>query len=185
MDSVTVTRFIAVPSAFLLGGYHFALSHSSVPALYGQDAVFAIPAFSRIYFKALQQLFLPTAATGLMSFGYLTYTSRRERAKLQKSYHRRTTIPTPVLHAVAAGLILGIGVITKVVMLPGIERLLEINQNTDLLFQSGTSQEVERLLHSFVSQNWWRAAFGMAAGFLGLYAVSSSNGEEDNDVSIV
>jgi hypothetical protein len=185
MESTSIAKLIAVPSAFLIGGYHLALSHTAVPALYDQAAVSAVPAFSGIYFKALQQLFLPTAAAGLVSYGYLTYQCCKLRTKSQPFSRRSSAIPHSVLYGTAAGLVLGVGLVTKFVLLTGVERLLEMNEDPSLLQQTVFDEEVRELLYSFVGQNWWRAAFGIMSGIIGLYAIIDGDTTEEKELSPV
>ncbi|EXJ61962.1 hypothetical protein A1O7_02394 [Cladophialophora yegresii CBS 114405] len=160
MNTVSVAKFVGVPAALLLGGYHFSLSHNIIPVLYGQPASVALSAFTPIYMTALTQVFLPAGFLSLTSFGTLTYKAENTTERF--------------LYGTAAAMIVGFGVVTKFVIVPVAERLMFFEETTPLGSKFGGNDEVVRLLKAFTSHNWFRVVFALGAGLIALYAVMTT-----------
>ena len=49
MDSVTVARFLSIPTAFMLTGYSISASQSTLPLIYDQPASVSLKIFKGVY----------------------------------------------------------------------------------------------------------------------------------------
>jgi hypothetical protein len=170
MNTILATKFIGTSAAFVLGGYHLALSHNTFPALQSQPASAVLSTFTPIYMTALTQVFLPTGFLSLASFGTLTYRARNSRDRL--------------LYGSAAAMIIGFGIVTKFVLVPIAERLMFFEETTPLDSKVGGHEEVLQLLKSFTSNNWFRVVFALGAGLVALFAIIAA-GEERASKSLL
>lgn len=154
MDDITVTKFIAIPGAFVMFGYSFASSQNFLPLIFDQPAKVATPVFSGVFHRG-GNFMVPMASVTAAAFAYLAYRRSAQR----------------VLYASASTLVLGFLPWTRVVMWPGIQRLLEISESSQVqMTASDASGEPLRLLKAWTDQNFVRASMAFAGGMAGLFA---------------
>ena len=159
MAPSAIAIFTGVPSALLLAGYNIACSQAAVPAIQHLPAELKVPAFTKLYMTNLKQFFLPSAATSLVSFGYLG-TNAGIRGQTGEC----------IMYCGAAALMLGAGLVTKLVQLPGVERLLEISETDAWEMNKEIEIEAAKLVKRWAAQNWLRVGLAATAGGIGLYA---------------
>lgn len=155
MDLPSIAQSIAIPSGFLLGSYNFVFSQNVIPHLYTAPASISTPMFAKIFHIGSGTI-APVAASTILAYSYLSY---------QSTATKRT------IYATSAVLTLSTLILTMTVMKPGINRLLEISTNSQLLGKAEIDQEVNRLLKSWVTSNYIRASLHLTAGALGFYAL--------------
>lgn len=158
MDSTFIAKFIAVPTSFLLGSYNAVFSQNIIPHLYTAPPSITAPAFAKIYYLGGSTI-APTAAAAILSYAYLSYDS---------SNHTRRT-----LYATSGALTFGTLLWTMTAMSPGINRLIEISKDSQLLQKGGIDREVTGLLKDWVAQNYFRSSMHLTAGVIGFYLVLS------------
>ena len=107
----------------------------------------------------LKQFFLPLSASSLVSFGYLAYDAYINGRRSQT-----------LVYGAASGLIFGSGLLTKLIQLPGVERLLEISETAARETEKGVQIEAAKLVQLWATQNWLRVMLAVTASGLGLYA---------------
>ncbi|QIW99649.1 hypothetical protein AMS68_005167 [Peltaster fructicola] len=157
MDYTTIAKSVAIPSAFLLGSYNFVFSQNVVPHLYTAPPSISTPIFAKI-FNIGGSTIAPVAASTILAYSYLSYNSTSTKRNL---------------YATSAALTLSTLVLTLTYMKPGINRLIEISKDTQLLNKAGINQEVNSLFKAWVSANYFRASLHLTAGVLGFYALLS------------
>jgi hypothetical protein len=154
MDPVLFAKLVSIPGAFFLGSYNFTFSQNVVPHLYRQTASVATPIFDKIFHRGGATI-MPVAACAIAANCYLAYRGDKT--------HRR-------MYGAAAVLIASSLPLTNLVMLPGINRLIEIGRDTALQSQGQTQSEVVALLRKWVAQNYFRGSLHLTAGMVGLLA---------------
>ncbi|GAB7345976.1 hypothetical protein MBLNU457_4197t1 [Dothideomycetes sp. NU457] len=154
MDEITVTKFIAIPGAFVMFGYSFASSQNFLPLIFNQPAKIATPVFSGVFHRG-GTFMVPMTSVTAAAFAYLAY-----RRPAQRS-----------LYATASALVFGFLPWTMTVMYPGIQRLLEIGKSSEVQMNAAdASGETLRLLKAWHDQNLVRASMAFAGGMTGLFA---------------
>ena len=156
MDSpqaLLAAKAISVPLALIASGYSIAASQNILPRLYPEPVGVATPIFAHVFYAG-GAFIVPTAVTSALASAYLAYTLPRQRR----------------LWTLAATSTLLSLVLTRVVMLPGINRLIAISVDAGLQAKSEASGEHLRLLKAWVAQNYVRSAMFFAGGFAGLWA---------------
>lgn len=113
MDPITIARYLAVPTAFILTGYGMSASQSTVPLLYKVSTPHAAELFKGVYQNGAK-FAAPCAIISASAFIYPAYAIPAQRR----------------LYGGAAALILSTPVWTNGVMLPGINRIIEISGNS-------------------------------------------------------
>ena len=156
MDSIAAAKIISIPTAFFVAGYSFSFSQNTVPLLYKQAASVATPVFSGVFYQGAAAV-APCSVLATTANAYLAYSLPRQRK----------------LWTIAAGLTLFALPFTQLVMSGGINRLLEIAKSVALQAKADQSGEVERLLRTWVLQNWVRTFSYFSGGVVGLYAVAT------------
>ncbi|KAF2208750.1 hypothetical protein CERZMDRAFT_101193 [Cercospora zeae-maydis SCOH1-5] len=155
--SVTAAKLVAIPTAFILSGYNLAFSQNGLPNLLSQPLSISTPVFANIYSSGLK-LVTPGAIGSVSAFVYLAYIHNK-----QKPMQRN-------LYLAGAGLVLGVGLYTALIMKPGIGRLIEISKSRALQAEAEQNGEGARLLQQWVVQNWFRASLSFMGGVAGLWA---------------
>lgn len=156
MEASAAAHLIAIPTAFILSGYNVAFSQNGVPNLFDQPLSISTQVFTRVYYSGVKFV-TPAAIGGTAAYTYLAYLHK------QRPTQRN-------LYLAGAGLVLGIGAFTALVMKPGIGRLIEISKSSALQTKAEQNGEAARLLQKWVVQNWFRASLGFAGGMVGLWA---------------
>lgn len=159
MEPSTAAHLIAIPTAFILSGYNLAFSQNGVPNLLNQPLSISTQVFNKVYHSGVKFV-TPAAIAGTAAYAYLAYLHK------QRPTQRN-------LYLAGAGLVLGIGAFTALVMNPGIERLREISKSSALQAKAEQNGEAAKLLQKWVVQNWFRASLGFAGGIVGLWAAVS------------
>ena len=155
MDSITVAKFLSVPTAFFLSGYSFSFSQSTVPLVYNQPASVSTQVFKGVYYNGAAVV-APGALVSALGYAYLAYSVPEQRN----------------LYATAGVITMGPLLFTRTVMNAGIQRLLKIGESAAEQGKADQTGEVANLLRSWVMQNWVRASLSLVAGMVGLYAWS-------------
>lgn len=156
IDGVTVAKFLAVPTAFLLSGFGASFSQITLPLLYNQPASVSTPVFSGVYYGG-GKVVGPGAIVSTLASIYLAYVLPEQRIQF----------------ATAATLTLGVPVFTGVVMHGGINKLLKISESVALQAKADASGEAVELMKTWAVQNWIRASMPFVAGLIGLWAIHS------------
>jgi hypothetical protein len=157
MDSKLAAQLVSISSAFFLGSYNTTFSQNVVPHLYDQTASVAAPIFDKIFHKGGATI-MPIATVAITANCYLAYQS--------DGISRR-------LYGTAAALVLASLPLTKLVMMPAIDRIITIARNVSLQGVKRVDAEVATLLRSWVAQNYFRGSLHLTAGLLGLFAALS------------
>jgi hypothetical protein len=157
MDSKLAAQIISISSAFFLGSYNTTFSQNVVPHLYDQSAAIAAPIFDKIFHKGGQTI-MPIATVAIATNCYLAYQSDGMPRKL---------------YGTAAALIFASLPLTKLVMMPGISRIIAIARDLTLHSDKRIDVEVAGLLRTWVAQNYFRGSLHLTAGLLGLFAALS------------
>jgi hypothetical protein len=157
MDSKLAAQLVSNSSAFFLGSYNTTFSQNVVPHLYDQTASVAAPIFDKIFHKGGATI-MPIATIAITVNCYLAYQSDGILRWL---------------YGTAAALILASLPLAKVVMMPGIDRIIAIARDIGLQGDKRVDVEVATLLKSWVAQNYLRGSLHMTAGFMELFAVLS------------
>jgi hypothetical protein len=156
MDSpqaLLAAKAIAVPLSLLASGYGICASHNIVPRLYPEPVGIATPIFAHVFFTG-GSVVVPTAITSVLASSYLAYSLPRQRR----------------LWTFAAASTLLTLAWTRIVMIPGINRLIAISLDSALQAKSEASGEHLPLLKAWVTQNYVRSAMFFAGGFAGFWA---------------
>lgn len=156
MDSpqaLQAAKFVSVPLALIASGYGICASHNIVPRLYPEPAGVATPIFTHVFYTG-GSFVVPTAITSVLASAYLAYSLPAQR--------RWWTL--------AAGSTLVTLAWTKIIMIPGINRLIEISLDAALQAKSEASGEHVALLKAWVFQNYIRSALFLTGGLSGLWA---------------
>jgi len=157
MDEITVTKFIAIPGAFVMFGYSFASSQNFLPLIFDQPAKIAAPVFSGVFHRG-GNVMIPLTSVTAAAFAYLAYRRPAQR----------------VLYASASALTIGFLPWTRIVMYPGIQRLLEISKSSQVQMNAAdASGETLSLLKAWYNQNYVRASMAFVGGMAGLFAALS------------
>ena len=158
MDTIAVARFLAIPTAFLIGGYSFGFSQNTVPLVYNQPSSVSANVLKGVFYQGAVVV-APGAIIATTGFAYLAYTQPEQRK----------------LFATASALTIAPLLFTQAVMFKGIQRLLEISESAAEQAKADQSGEAVELLKAWVAQNFVRAALSSSAGFVGLRAVWSQS----------
>ena len=153
MDSITIAKFLTVPTAFLASGYSIAFSQNAVPLIYDQAASISTKVFKGVFYQG-GAFVVPCALISLAGSSYLAY-------KLPEQRH---------LWIAAGAITIAPPVFTQLVMKGGINRLLEIGESVVEQQKADQSGEVTRLLKAWVMLNAVRATLSFAGGALALLA---------------
>lgn len=156
MDSpqaLLAAKAISIPLALIASGYGICASHNIVPRLYPEPVGIATPIFTHVFYTG-GSFVVPTALTSVLASAYLAYSLPRQRR----------------LWTIAAGSTLLTLAWTRIVMIPGINKLIAISVDAALQAKSEVSGEHVTLLKAWVTQNYVRSAMFFAGGFAGLWA---------------
>ena len=157
MDSIIAARLVSISSAFILSGYMLSPSQNTLPLLYPQPASLSTPIFSGVYYRGAA-LVIPVTALSVVATSYLAYAAPAG-----------TTERT--LYATSAALTFSILPLTRIVMMRGIHRLIDLSKmDAGAQEKAASSGEVLRLLQAWAAQNWIRMGLTAAGGLVGLYA---------------
>lgn len=155
MDTTLTVQIISISSAFFLGSYNTTFSQNVIPHLYNLPSSISSPLFDKIFHKGGATI-MPIATVAIAANCYLAYNSNNGT--------------TRKLYGSAAALIFASLPLTKFVMMPGIQRLIDVGRSEVVQGRSGVDAEVGRLLRSWVKQNYFRGSLHLTAGLLGLFA---------------
>ncbi|KAK5164629.1 uncharacterized protein LTR77_009835 [Saxophila tyrrhenica] len=153
MDSLTIAKYISIPATFILTGYGISASQSTVPLLYKVPTNISAEVFKGVYLNG-KSFVAPGAIISASALAYLAYAIPSQRQ----------------LYAAACGLILSTQVWTVGVMLPGINRIMEISRSVVEQQKADATGETVKLMKAWVLQNWVRAALSGASGLTALSA---------------
>ncbi|KAM0707690.1 hypothetical protein Q7P35_004337 [Cladosporium inversicolor] len=156
MDSpqaLLAAKAISIPLALIASGYGICASHNIVPRLYPEPVGVATPIFAHVFYTG-GSFVVPTALTSVLASAYLAYHLPRQRR----------------LWTIAAGSTLLTLAWTRIVMIPGIDRLIAISLDAALQAKSEASGEHLPLLKAWVTQNYVRSAMFFVGGVSGLWA---------------
>lgn len=159
MDVEYIAKFIAVPTSFLLSSYNAVFSQNVMHHLYQTPPSISAPIFAKIYYLGASTI-APTAASAILAYGYLSYTSVDPSRR--------------AVYVTSAALTFGTLLWTMTSMKPGINRLIEISKSQQVMSKPGIEAEVVGLLKTWAAQNTFRAALHLTAGVLGYWAVLSA-----------
>ncbi|KAK4539715.1 hypothetical protein LTR36_010426 [Oleoguttula mirabilis] len=155
MDFELTAKLLAVPVAFVTAGYFACASQNSLPLLYEQPPSVSTPIFAGVFYRGAAFV-IPTTLVSSAAYAYLACT---------------TPVQRTVYGAAAAALLFNMP-LTRIVMIPGINRLIEIgNLSSVEQEKAGQSGEVLKLLEAWNAQNAIRAVLAFAGGVAGLIAV--------------
>ncbi|KAH0283454.1 hypothetical protein M436DRAFT_82386 [Aureobasidium namibiae CBS 147.97] len=157
MDSTLTAQIISISGAFFLGSYNTTFSQNVIPHLYNLPSSISTPLFDKIFHKGGATI-MPIATVAIAANCYLAYNSDGTTRKLYGS---------------AAILVLASLPLTKFVMMPGIQRLVDIGRSAALQSKGVVDTEVTTLLKTWVKQNYFRGSLHLTAGLLGLFAALS------------
>lgn len=157
MDSTTAiltAKLLATALALTAAGYSFNSSQNAVPLLYREPIRTSTSIFARTFFAGAT-FAVPTSLGSVLASSYLAYALPSQRS----------------LWATSAGLVLATMPLTRLVMWPGIMRLIAISRDEKLEEEvEGTGEHIG-LLKAWVRQNYLRASLYFAGGMVGLWAV--------------
>jgi hypothetical protein len=156
MDSpqtILAAKAISVPLAFVAAGYGLCASHNILPRLYPEPVGISTSIFAHV-FRIGGSFVVPTALSSVLTSAYLAYRLPAQRR----------------LWTIAAGSTLSTLAFTRIVMIPGINRLIAISVDVALQAKSEASGEHVELLKAWVTQNYVRSAMFFVGGFAGLWA---------------
>lgn len=154
MDSpqaLLAAKALAIPLSLIASGYGICASHNILPRLYQEPASISTPIFTHVFYTG-GAFVVPTAITSVLASGYLAYSIPRQRR----------------LWIAAASSTLLTLAWTRIVMIPGINRLIAISVDAALQAKSEASGEHVELLKAWYWQNYVRSALFFAGGFIGL-----------------
>ncbi|POS73250.1 hypothetical protein DHEL01_v208356 [Diaporthe helianthi] len=148
----------------MISGFNMSTSYLFVPHMFRLDKQTSTRIFDRLYHDGLKVV-VPLAATGILSFSYLAYTSPSPSSVgvLGTSLGKR---PAFVL---AAGLVVATLAWTRVVIMPINERLISIAREVGV-GDKVSAGDVEALLRRWWWMNYVRGAGALVAGVLALAA---------------
>jgi len=154
MDDVAIAKLIAIPGAFAMFGYSFASSQNFLPLIFDKPSSIAAPVFSGVFHRG-GDFMVPMVAITSTAFAYLAY--RRPTRRL--------------LYGSVSALIFGFLPWTRIVMWPGIQRLVEISESSQVQMSAAdASGETLRLLKAWYNQNLIRASIAFVGGMAGFVA---------------
>ncbi|KAK5113453.1 hypothetical protein LTR85_010881 [Meristemomyces frigidus] len=155
MDSILSAKLLAIPGAFLTAGYLTFASQNCLPLLCKQPASVSTPLLAGAYYRGVA-VAMPTTLVASAAYAYLAYTFRAQRT----------------IYGVAGAAVLLNLPVTRVIMMSGINRLIETSKQSSVEQEkAGQSGEVVRLLQVWTAQNAVRAVLAFAGGVAGLWAV--------------
>lgn len=157
MTTLLAAKLLALPIPLLLSAYNITFSQNVVPHLLPHPPSLTTPIFARIYHRGAYTI-APLAAIAITANLYLAYKSTGFRREL---------------YGTAAGCVGMTLVVTRVVMMGGISRLIEIAGDKELQGEKERKEEVEGLLRAWVGWNYLRASLHLVGGLMGLYAALS------------
>lgn len=160
MDSQTpifAAKLISTTLALATSGYGFNSSQNTVPRFYQEPAKLSTSVFAHTFYTGAKFV-VPTSIASIAASSYLAVVLPEQRA----------------LWATSAGLVLATLPLTRVVMYPGIQRLIAISEDTSLCEESEKSRQHVRLLKAWVGQNYFRASLFLAGGLVGMLAILTS-----------
>nr|OQO11973.1 hypothetical protein B0A51_17083 [Rachicladosporium sp. CCFEE 5018] len=156
MDSPTAlltAKMIAIPLALTSAGYGINASQNTVPRLYKEPAKIATSIFAHVFHTGAYFV-VPSTLLSVAASTFLAYSIPRQRQVWG-------TVAVMTLAALPW---------TRLVMMPGISRLLAISEDEAAQHKCGGSGEHTYLLKKWVGQNYIRASFFLIAGLTGLWA---------------
>jgi hypothetical protein len=156
MDSpqaILAAKLVSIPLAFTAAGYGLCASHNIVPRLYPEPVGVATPIFAHV-FRTGGSIVVPAALTSVLASAYLAYSLPAQR-RLWTIAAVSTLVTLPW---------------TRIVMIPGINRLIAISVDLALQTKSDVSGEHVALLKAWASQNYARTFLFFTGGFAGLLA---------------
>jgi hypothetical protein len=152
MDSVTVARFLSIPTAFMMTGFSIAASQSTLPLIYDQPASVSLKIFKGVYHRGAVMV-VPGAIISAAATAYLAYKYPAQRTALGS----------------AAAVTLSWLPFTLLIMSGGINRLLEIGGNAVEMEKAERSGEVLKLLKAWTFQNAVRGSLAFIGGSIALW----------------
>jgi hypothetical protein len=156
MDSpqaILAAKLVSIPLAFTATGYGLCASHNIVPRLYSEPVGIATSLFAHV-FRIGGSIVVPAALTSVLASAYLAYYVPAQR-RLWTIAAVSTLVTLPW---------------TRIVMIPGINRLIAISVDSALQTKSEANGEHLALLKAWVSQNYIRTFAFFTGGFAGLLA---------------
>jgi hypothetical protein len=156
MDSpqaMLAAKLVSIPLAFTATGYGLCASHNIVPRLYSEPVSIATSLFAHV-FRIGGSIVVPAALTSVLASAYLAYYVPAQR-RLWTIAAVSTLVTLPW---------------TRIVMIPGINRLIAISVDSALQTKSEANGEHVALLKAWVSQNYIRTFAFFTGGFAGLLA---------------
>ncbi|KAK4895811.1 hypothetical protein LTR27_006293 [Elasticomyces elasticus] len=157
MDSVFAAKLTSISSAFIISGYMLAASQSSIPLLLPQPTSVSTAIFRGVYNRGAA-LAVPVSAISVAATAYLVYITPAESRN-------------KVLYAVSGASTAAMIPLTRIIMMPGIKRLISISHmEAGMQGKPAISSEALGLLGTWSGQNWVRFGLSAAGGLLGLYA---------------
>ncbi|PNS21385.1 hypothetical protein CAC42_1164 [Sphaceloma murrayae] len=151
-DTTTTTlQALGLSAAFITSGFSFGVSWMVLPSTYNINPSVALPVFKNVFFKG-GAFVVPMGFMTALTTGTAAYRNPEHRALL----------------SLATVLSLGPLIFTRLVMMPGINRLLAFEQSA-AQNQGIDARQVTQLLQAWNAQNLVRAGLSFTAGALGVY----------------
>lgn len=155
MDSATTTKTLQALSTgvgLTFAGFSFAASYLAIEPIIALSPTESTSTFAYIFYEG-GKFALPACIGGAAFNVACAVRLPRQRVR----------------HSVAAALLLGVLAFTRIVMFPGITRMISISKMNAALAVT-TADEVASLLRAWKWQNYARAIFGLVAGTLSTIA---------------
>lgn len=158
LDLIHTSQAIGIAVPLLSSGIFFASSFLVIHPLFP----LSVPEGTRIFadiFHTGSSIQAPLVSTGILFNAAAAYFIPEARAE----------------HAAASLLVASTAALTAIVMLPGINKLVEASEQGEKV--SMTRETMIGLLSAWKTSNYVRAGLALTAGALGLFAVTKSMGQ--------
>jgi len=152
---ILLAKFAATSLALVTAGYGINSSQNTLPRLYSEPARLSTSLFTHT-FHAGAKFVLPASVTSMLASSYLAWALPEQREK--------------ALWAMSAGFVLSTLGWTRLVMYPGIMRLIAISEDSKLYEKAEGSREHIKLLKAWETQNYVRAGLFFAGGAVALWS---------------
>ncbi|PSK54034.1 hypothetical protein C1H76_3231 [Elsinoe australis] len=149
--TTTSLQALGLSAAFILSGFSAGISWTTLPATYRISPSAALPIFKDVFYEG-GAFVVPFGVLNLLITGAAAYRNAEQRIPL----------------SIAAALLVAPIVFTRIVMFPGIQKLLAFEQSSPET-QTANAGEIIKLLKAWSAQNYARAGMFFVAGSIGLY----------------
>jgi len=154
MDSaqaIQAAQVVSITTSLISAGYSYGFSQNAVPQLYSHAPSFSTPVFKGVFLDGANTI-VPLALVSTSASAFLAYALPAQRS----------------LWLVAGVAALLSAPWTRIVMYPGIQRLIHISENAKEQEKAEQTLEHRQLLKAWVAQNYARATFFLISGATGL-----------------